>query len=346
MSQAVSEQSPMPAAPPPQAVLNQLAFGFVISRVLYVLAELGVADQLKNGGRTADQIAAAVGAHAPSLYRVLRTAASIGLFTEEGGRFSLTPLSELLISDAPGYMRSTIRTMAGPMSWQSWGEFLHSVKTGEDSVRKALGMPIFEYLAGNPSLGALFNESMIGFHGDEPPAVAAAYDFSGVGRLVDVGGGTGNLLTTILVANPGVRGLLCDAPAVAAAARREIQARGVADRCEVAEVNFFEAVPSGGDVYMLSHIIHDWSDEQSVAILKNVRAAMPRNGKLLIVEMVLPGGSAFHPGKMLDLVMLAMTSGRERTADEYAALVSKAGFRFTRVVPTASAVSVVEAVVA
>ncbi len=186
---------------------------------------------------------------------------------------------------------------------------------------------------------------MIGIHGAEPPAVAAAYDFSGIRTLVDVGGGTGNLLTTILAAHPGVHGILFDAPAVAAAARALVDERGLGGRVDFDPGDFFERVTPGGDAYTLSHIIHDWDDARSIKILENIRRAMAPGGRVLIVEMVIPVGNTFHPGKLLDMVMLAFTpGGLERTANEYRALLDKAGLRMTRVVPTASAVSVVEAV--
>jgi ubiquinone/menaquinone biosynthesis C-methylase UbiE len=204
---------------------------------------------------------------------------------------------------------------------------------------------MFEYMKTRPQEATWFNEMMIAFHGSEPPAVAAAYDFSSLGTLVDVGGGTGNLLTTILQANPQLRGVLYDLSHVAAQARELIASRGLADRCTVNEGSFFDALPEGGDAYMLSHIIHDWDEASCIKILTNCRRAMKPGGRLLLVEMVIPPGNDFHPGKLSDMIMLAFTPGGcERTAKEYDTLFAKAGLKLTRVVPTASPVSVVEAV--
>lgn len=332
------------AAPPPHAQVVQMAGGHVISRILYVLAELGIADHLARDPRSADELAEATGTHGPSLYRVLRCAAGLGVFIEDADhRFSLTPLGAALRSDAPGYARSTVRALSGDMAWSGWGEFPHAVRTGETAFDKALGQPIFDYLKDAPEQASLFNETMIGFHGAEPPAVAAAYDWSGIGTLVDVGGGTGNLLTTILLANPGLRGVLYDLPHVTAHARREIAEKGLSDRCEVLEGSFFDAVPDGGDAYMLSHVIHDWDEARCVAILEHCRRAMRERARLLLVEMVIPPGGGFHPGKMLDVMMLTFTGGKERDEREYALLLEKAGLKLTRVVPTDSPVSLVEA---
>ena len=334
-----------PDAPPPHATLVQMAGALVVSRALYAVAELGVADHLADGPRAADELARATGADAPSLYRLLRALASVGVFTEDADhRFALTALGAALRSDAPGAGRSTVRMFAGPAMWASFGEFLHAVRTGETGAERALGRPIFEYLSGRPEEAAAFGEAMLGYHGAEPPAVAAAYDFAGIDTLVDVGGGIGTLLTTILQAHPGMRGVLLEMPHVTAQARPRLAAAGVADRCAVVEGDFFEAVPPGGDAYVLSHVIHDWDEARCQAILANCRRAMGGRGRLLLVEAVLPPGDAPHPAKVLDLVMLTVAGGRERSEAEYATLLAAGGFTLTRVVPTASQASVIEAV--
>jgi hypothetical protein len=334
-----------PDTPPPHAVLIQMAGALVLSRALYAVAEIGVADHLADGPRPADALARLTGAHAPSLYRLLRTLASVGVFTEDADRrFALTPLGAALRSDAPGAGRSSVRTFGGPAMWASFGEFLHAVRTGETGAERALGQPIFAYFGGRPEEAALFGETMLGYHGAEPPAVAAAYDFAGVRTLVDVGGGIGTLLATVLEAHPGMRGVLLELPHVTADARARLAAAGLAGRCTVVEGDFFEAVPPGGDAYVLSHVIHDWDEARCQAVLANCRRAMGGRGRLLLVEAVLPPGDAPHPGKMLDLVMLTVTGGRERSEAEYAALLAAAGFTLTRVVPTASQASVIEAV--
>ena len=336
------------AAPelPPHAQVVQMACAHVVTKVVHAFAELGLADLLKDGPRSADELSSGAGASADSLYRLLRSATGFGLVAEDAARrFALTPLGEALRSDSPAHARSMVRLLCGPVGWQILGEFLHSVKTGEAGADRALGKPMFDFMATAPQEATWFNEMMIAFHGAEPPAVAAAYDFSEFGTLVDIGGGTGNLLTTILQANPGLRGVIHDLPHVAREARTLIASRGLADRCTVSEGSFFESAPAGGDAYLLSHIIHDWDEASCLRILDHIRRGMASTGRLLVVEMVIPPGNDFHPGKLTDMVMLSFTpGGRERTADEYAELFAKASFRMTRVVPTASPVSIVEGV--
>ena len=235
--------------------------------------------------------------------------------------------------------------MAGRDLFQrGFDEILHSIRTGETGFSKVFGMAPFDYLAQRPEEISLFSEMMVSFHGAEPPAVAEAYDFSRFGTIVDVGGATGNLLGTILAAHPGPTGVLFDRPYVVADAPALLASKGVANRIKIQPGDFFETVPSGGDAYVLSHVIHDWSEDRCLTILGHVRRAMKPDGTLILVEMVLPQDDAPHPGQMLDMVMLVIAGGRERTADEYASLLAKAGFRQTRIVPTASAVSLVEAV--
>ena len=330
---------------PAHVQLIDMARGANLAMIIHAAAKFGLADHLASGPKTAEELAGPTRTHAPSLYRVLRTLASLGVFTEDGQRrFHLTPLGEALKTGAPGAARATILTIAGRTFWQGMGNFPYSVETGKSGFEKFLGMPVFDYLAQQPEEASLFNETMIGVHGDEPPAVAEGYDFSPIRVLMDVGGGSGNLLTTILGRHAALHGILFDLPHVVEDAKPIIQARGLSDRVETRSGSFFESVPSGADAYMLSHVIHDWPEEQCVAILKNVRRAMPKDGKLLLVEMVLPHGDAFHPGKMLDMIMLVGPGGQERTEEEYRALYEKAGFRLTRVVPTKSPASVVEGV--
>jgi hypothetical protein len=205
-------------------------------------------------------------------------------------------------------------------------------------------MPLFEYLAKNPEDASVFSETMVGFHGQEPPAVARAYDFSTFDTIVDVGGATGNMLAAILCRHARPGGVLFDLPHVVADAPSLLKESGVNDRVKIEAGDFFKTVPSGGDAYILSHIIHDWDEDQCLTILSHIRKAMKSNGRLLIVEMVLPEGDTLHPGKVLDMVMLLLSGGRERTEAEYGALLSNGGFRLTRAVPTGSAVSIIEAV--
>jgi hypothetical protein len=239
-----------------------------------------------------------------------------------------------------------VLTVASDWWHRGFGELEHSVRTGESGFVKTLGMPIFDFLAKNPEEASRFSDTMVCFHGMEPAAVAAAYDFSSVGILIDVGGATGHLLATILQRYPTPRGILYDLPHVVRDAPAFLKMSGVADRIQIQAGNFFDNVPSGGDAYLLSHIIHDWSEEQCLTILANCKRAMGPKSRLLLVEMVLPEGDTPHPGKMLDLMMLVGPGGMERTEKGYGELLAKAGLKLTRVVPTASPVSVVESVLA
>lgn len=323
----------------------EMATAHWVSRIAYVAAKLELADHLANGPKRAEELAGATGTHAPSLYRLMRTLANLGLLSEDSAnRFTLTPLGEALKKNAPGGARATILTLASETFCNGFGELLYSVQTGKSGFEKMLGMPVFDWLGQNLEMASLFSQTMVGFHGPEAAAVAAAYDFSNLKTIVDVGGATGNLLTAVLSRAPGARGILYDLPHVVREAPAMIQSRGLTDRVSLEGGSFFERVPAGADAYMLSHIIHDWSEAQCLTILGNCRRAMKPEGRLLLIEMVLPPGNTPHPGKMLDLMMLVGPGGQERTEQEYSKLLAKAGFRLTRIVPTDSAVSVVEAV--
>jgi hypothetical protein len=336
-----------PESAPPHAQLVQMAMGHWVSRIVYVAAKLDLARHLANGPRSAEELAGPTRTDETALYRFMRSLATLGILRESDSRqFSLTPLGEALKANAPGAARSSVLTIASDWWFRGFGELMYSVQTGKSGFEKALGEPVFDYLAHNPEDASLFSETMIGFHGAEPPAVAAAYDFSNIETLVDVGGASGHLLTTILQRYPKTRGILFDLPHVVRDAPALIGARGLTDRVEIQSGSFFESVPAGADAYLLSHIIHDWREDLCLAILGHCRRAMNPGGRLLITEMVLPPADTPHPGKMLDVMMLVGPGGQERTAQEYDALLGKAGFRLTRIVPTASAVSVVEAFVA
>ncbi len=333
------------ATPPPHVQLIQFAMAPFISKVVYAAARLGLADHLAAGPKSAAELAGPTKTHGPSLHRLMRTLAGLGLLSQaDGQRFALTPVGEALKSGAPGAARSTLLTLGSPPFVAAFEKIMHSLETGETGFQKAMGMPIFDYLGKHPEEARLFSETMVGFHGAEPPAVAAAYDFSKLGTVVDVGGATGNMLSAILARYPGVKGVLYDMPHVVRDAPAFLKARGVEGRVTIASGDFFKSVPPGGDAYLLSHIIHDWNEEQCLTILGNCKKAMKPGSRLLLVEMVLPEEDVPHPGKMLDIVMLVVPGGRERTAPEYADLLGKAGFRVQRVVPTESPVSVVEAV--
>ena len=329
---------------PPHAQLVQMGMAHWISQILYVAAKLSLADHLARGSMSAEELAGPTETHADSLHRFMRTLASLGLLTEDSEkRFALTPLGEALKTGAPGAARPTILTLANEGWIRGFGQLLYSVQTGESGFEKLYGMNVFDWLAKSPEEASLFSETMVGVHGAEPPAVAAAYDFTGLKTIVDVGGATGNLLTHILATYPQSRGILFDLPHVVKDAPTFIQQKGLKDRITIEEGSFFDRVPIGGDAYLLSHIIHDWSEEKCLTIFGNCKRAMKPESRLLIIEMVLPQGNTPHPGKLLDMMMLVGPGGRERTEEEYGMLLNKAGLRLTRVVPTESAVSVVEA---
>ena len=330
---------------PAHVQLIQMCAGAWVAAGLYAAAKLGLADHLADGPRSALDLAPVTSTHAPTLHRFMRTLAGFGILTEGNGqRFALTPLGEALKTGAPGSARSTLIAFGGPAFWRSWEEILYSLETGKPGFDKVWGMPVFDYLARHPDEASHFSEAMVGFHGSEPPTVAEAYDFSGVQTVVDVGGATGNMLAALLSRHPGLRGVLFDLPHVVRDAPALLKARGVEARVTIETGSFFERVPAGADAYLLSHIIHDWSEPQCLTILKHCREAMRPDGRLLIVETVLPEGDVPHQGKLQDLVMMVLPGGQERTEAEYATLLDKAGFRLNRVVPTTSVVSIVEGV--
>lgn len=330
-------------ADPPHAVLMRLVSGYWVSQCVYIAALLGIADLLEAGPRLPADLARATGTHERSLYRLLRALASLGVFAEDAeGRFALTPLAEPLRSNHPHSIRSAAIVM-GEEHYRAWGELLYSVRTGETAFDHVFGQPIFEYLASRPREATLFDEAMVAVHGPETAAMLEAYDLGGVGTLVDVGGGNGSLLIGALQRYPAMRGILFDRPDVVERARGNLEAAGVAGRCATVGGSFFESVPEGGDAYLLRHIIHDWDDARSLTILRNCRRAMGPGGRLLIVESVIAPGNAPSFAKLLDMNMLVLPGGLERTEAQYRNLLSEAGFRLERVVPTRTEVGVIEA---
>ncbi len=328
----------------PHLTMRDLLDGYWKTQAIYVAAKLGLADLLKDGPRSADDLAAATKTHAPSLYRLLRALASLGIFAEdERRRFGLTPLAECLRRDLPG-SQWAMAVMSGEEHYRAFGELLWSVQTGKPAFERMFGAPVFDYLSTHPEQAKVFDEAMVGVHGMETLAMLEAFDLSDIGVLADVGGGNGSLICGVLKQYPAMRGILFDLPGVIERARGNIAAAGLADRCRCVAGNFFESVVPGADVYLMRHIIHDWDDDRCVKILKNIAAVLPAGGRVLIVETVIEPGNEPSFGKLLDLAMLALPGGKERTAEEYRALYAAGGFRLTRIVPARAGVSIIEGV--
>ena len=330
---------------PAQMQLMQMLFGLTVSRSIGVAAELCIADKLRVGPKSAEDLAEQTDVHARSLYRVLRACASIGVFSEDSeNRFSLTPLAEPLLSDAPGSLRAFAVMFTTDWQFQTWAELPYSVKTGKPAFDKVFGMPMFDYLWKNQKAGKEFNEAMTSNSAFASEAVLNSYNFSGASKVVDVGGGHGILLASILKKHPHLNGILFEVPAVAEEAKSLIDAYGVANRCERASGDFINSIPAEGDIYILKHIIHDWDDEQCITILSNCRKALAPGGKVLVIEMVLPVGNEPSIGKLLDLQMLLFLPGCERTEVEYRALFAKAGLELSKIIPTPSPFSIIEGI--
>jgi len=316
----------------------------MVTQALFVATKLGVADILADGEKHIDEISRMAGAHSPSLYRVLRSLASLGVFTETQTRtFANTALSAVLRSNVPGSMRNSMIFMGEPWHYNVWANMLHSARTGGPAWEETHGVEVFYWFAKNPEASEIFNGCMSELSAGAAPAIVAAYDFSGIDTLADIAGGHGFLLSQILKANPNMKGILFDMEHVVAGAGETLRAFGVEDRVETVSGDFFTEVPEA-DAYIMKHIIHDWDDERAVKILQTIHRAMKPEGKLLLSEMVIPEGNGPHPGKMLDLEMLTSAGGVERTEAEYADLFERSGFRLSRIVPTMSPHSVIEAV--
>jgi hypothetical protein len=334
-----------PETPSPVQQIMQVATGYMASSALYVAVALKVADHLASGAKTADDLARATGTQADALYRVLRLLASMGVFHEEGPRrFGLTPAAELLRSDAEGSLRGMALFLPDPLHFRVYANLMDSVRTGRPAAETTLGMPVFEYLAQHPDYSEVFNDAMTALSAPVAGAAIEAYDFSQYRLIVDVAGGHGEVLTSILEACPDTRGVLAEVGHVVEGARRRIARAGLSDRCEAVECDFFKAVPSGGDAYVMKHIIHDWDDARASVILQNIGTAMgSRHGTVILLESVIQSGPGPDLGKSIDIEMLLWPGGRERTAEEFMTLFDGSGFELTKIVPTKSPLSVIEA---
>jgi hypothetical protein len=338
-------RSPRRKAADPMMLMNVLA-GKWASQAVGVVADLRVADLLKNSTKTAAEIAKATETSADGMYRLLRALAGIGLFTESAGqRFRLTPLGQCLRTDAALSVGGFARFMGHDSTWRPWGQLQHSVRTTEPAFDRVFGMPIFDYLGGTPEAASVFQGAMTSISTMEGTAAVDAYDFSRLSSVVDVAGGHGLLIAKVLKSNRKMRGVLFDLPNVVSGAGPVLHAHGVANRCQVVGGSFFDAVPEGADAYMMKHIIHDWDDDRAIQILRTCHRAMNARGVLLIIDVVLDSKNAGHYGHLLDLEMLVLTPrGRERTKAEFDRLLKRSGFKLRRGVPTDGYLSIVEAV--
>jgi O-methyltransferase domain len=347
-TEASSAAKPEAHALPPGFALYQMAIGHYVSRALYLAAKLEIADLLKDGPRDYRYLARASKSHAPSLNRVMRLLASVGVFEElEGGKFALKTLGEMLRCDVAGSMRASVMLFAGIGIQDSWKELEYCVRTGNPAFRRTSpdGDP-FTQMAKDPEAAALFDRAMATFAPQTAAAVAAAYDFSAFRKVVDVGGGNGALLIGILKATRGLAGIVFDQPHVIERAKEEVKSAGMADRCEVIGGSFFDEVPRGADAYLLKHVIHDWNDERAAVILKNCKAAMPPHGRVLIVEGVYPAridvSLESRAAAANDVNMLVVAGGRQRSEAEFRDLFTASGLRLTQVFPTPARVCVIQ----
>ena len=334
--------SPSDDLPPAQVMFGMIT-GFWVSQIIGVAARLNIAEHLRDGAKSADELARLAGAEPSALYRVLRAAASIGVFrlgTDE--RFSLTPLGETLRSGIPGSMREMAIMQTSKGHWLPWGKLEDAVRTGQAQAVATLGCELFEHYATSPEEAAAFSGAMGNLSALVASEVAAYVDTSGLARAVDIGGAEGTLIAALLVKNPSLEGIVFDLPHVTATAEAKLAAQGLLGRCTVVPGDFFKSVPSA-DLYVLKQILHDWNDEQAATILQNCARSMTPRGRVAIVEMVIPDDRSPTPAQLMDVNMLAILPGRERTQAEYTALLADAGLRFERLVPTHSPFQILEA---
>lgn len=323
-------------------MLFKLATGFWISQAIYVAAKLGIADLLKDGPNSFNQLAASTHSDSASLYRLMRALASIGIFTQlDDHRFVLSDVGQSLRTDVHGSLRHMVVTL-GEIHYQACGNLLYSVQTGSPAFDRTFGVTLFDYLQRNADAADAFHFGMANVSSMLAYAVLMAYDFEGISSIVDVGGGQGALLEKILQFHPKITGTVFDTSSTIPAAKQQLQNNGRAKRCSYLVGDFFVSLPKGADAYLLCGIIHDWDDSRAITILENCRDAMSMNSRLLIIDMVVPNDSSRCFSKFLDLNMLVMTGGKERTKTELADLVGAAGFRINQIIPTLAPQSIIE----
>ncbi|MEO5569687.1 MAG: methyltransferase [Bacteroidia bacterium] len=330
---------------PPPVQLFQMITGFWASQCLYAAAKLDIADYVTDIPKHVNEIAKESGTHPEALYRVMRALASVGVFAEkEQKHFVHTDLSEILKSDLPVSMKYLVLAELGQEHYRGWGNLVHAVKTGEIAFNETEGESVWQYYSKHPEDGLNFMKAMTGLSEGFNHAVVPSYDWMKFKKIVDVGGGNGSLLAAILNTNKDAKGILFDEPYVTNKAHEVLSSGNVTDRVEVIGGNFFQSVPEGGDAYILKFILHDWNDERALTILKNIHTAMHHHAKLLIVEGVLLSGNEEQLGKLLDINMLVMTGGMERTEEDYRNLLGKSGFKLLKIHPTPSPMNIIEAV--
>jgi len=316
--------------------------GFHVTQLITVAARLGIADHLADGPKSAEELASATATQPDRLYRVMRALANMGVFEAlPERRFALTPLGATLRTDHPETMRAFAMFFGGDI-YRAWGDLQYSVTTGKPAFEHVFGAPLFDYISAHPAASEIFNQAMLSASRRQIVAMAAAYDFTGVRRIVDVGGGHGMLLSTILQAHPTMRGVLFDLPHVVASAGPTLTAAGVADRCETIGGDFFSDAPPAGDILTLSHILHDWDDEHSAQILRSCARALEPGNKLLVIEDVVEPGPNDPQTLFKDIQVMLLNDGRERTAAEYERLLTAAGLRLVRILPTQASTRIIE----
>jgi hypothetical protein len=339
----MSEESSREAGDSSPAKVLQLIFGGMVSQALHVAAKLGIADLVASTPQTIDELAQATKTDAGSLRRLILYLASIGIFAEDAeGKYRQTPMSDTLRSDNPRSFRGLSVLFGSDFMWRSLGELSAAVASGHSGFEQAFGTTYFEYLAKHADAAAIFNAGMTSLSSVDVSEVIRLYDFSKFERLVDVGGGQGALLHGILAANPNLRGVLMDLPSVVEGAS-VLRTGPVADRCEIVGGDFFQAVPAGGDAYLMRVVIHDWNDADALRILKNCQRAIRPDGKLILIDSVLKPSNQPDPGRFNDLVMLAVApGGKERTEPEFRKLLSEAGFVLNRIIPGSGLTAIIE----
>lgn len=330
--------------PPAHADMFQLLNGMFVAGTISCLAQLGIPDLVEHGPKSADELARQIGADPHAVYRLMRATASVGVLSEGAdGKFSETPLSAVLRSNAKPSLRAFAMMHAREWHGRGWTQLEYCVRTGKQAIDKIYGMPIFQYFQQHPEEAQLFNECMTNLSTIDGPAVADAYSFSEIHSIVDVGGGHGLLLATILARNAHVKGTLYDVAHVVAGAK-DGPLKPVMDRCTIASGDMFSSVPAGADAYIMKHIIHDWPDDLCIKILRACRQGVNPGGKLLVVDNVIHPGNEFAPGKFMDLQMLIFPGGCERTEKQFSDLFAAAGWKLSRVIPTVVPESIVEGV--